>query len=214
MTRTGTDQPPPLPHVGLHNLGEVVLSDEHQDLLARAHAPSVGPAPWRQRKLQAVRDVLALCQIAPRDRLEVLALDMTERVQIALRMNVPVPCMAPAETHLVVREEAELWVRYPQEVMITDLPGFAFVQIHRPAHVWHANVHPVHGALCLGERLPRNFPLKELVWLSFTAIALQQWMFDVQDKAGVLNRRAAHWWSLNRARFPLTRTGLLEDQPL
>ena len=200
--------------IGLDQLNHVELGTSHQQLLDNADKSSVGPAYWQARKRQEVRTVLALAQVAPRDRFRVLGLDMTEDVQMMAHLNVTVGCMAPEHHRLTVFTDALLVVRYPQRVMITDLPGTSFVQVRQPRYVWHANVDHQTGGLCLGLTLPRNIPLVEIIWLSYTALTMQTWMFDESDTAGVLNREAARWWTLNQALFPLTRTALLEDEPL
>ncbi|MHC4415956.1 MAG: hypothetical protein ACYS0G_11790 [Planctomycetota bacterium] len=200
--------------VGLNNLADVTMTAAHQALLDRAAHASAGPAHWRQRKRVEVRDMLALSQITPRNRLRVLDLKMTEQVELLVHMSVTVPCMAPSDNRLVVFHDALLAMRYPQEVMTEDLPGTSFVQVRQPRWLWHANAHHEYGVLCLGMKLPRNIPLTEITWLCFAALAMQTWNFDERDAAGVINVKAARYWALNRQRLPLTRTGLLEDRPL
>jgi hypothetical protein len=109
-----------------------------------------------------------------------------------------------------VASHAVLIVRYPQEVLTQDLPGTAFVQVREPLGVFHPNVEPSVGALCLGKTLPRATPLREIVWLSYAALTMQAFMFDERDAAGVINLKAARYWALNRERLPLSDTPFLE----
>ena len=199
--------------VGLDRLGEVRLTPAHADQLVRCERSSAGPAHWRRRKRDSAHDALALSQITPRDRLRVLAVDMTEDLNLLVHMNVPVPCMAPQSSELVMLPHTLLEVRYPQQIMTENLPGTSFTRINQPRWVWHANVEHKLGVLCLGIHLPRNTPLREILWLAYTALAMQTWMFDERDAAGVLNREAARYWSLNRDKLPLTPTALLEERP-
>jgi hypothetical protein len=111
-------------------------------------------------------------------------------------------------------ESALLMVRYPKEIMMSDLPGTSFVRILQPRGVWHPNIDLSSGVVCLGLKVLRNTPLRDIVWLTYTALTMQTFMFDEQDRAGVLNAAAARWWSANRDRLPLSPTGLLEDRPL
>ncbi len=206
---------PATPHPcgpGLDQLDQVELDAGHRQMLEAAHAKSAGSDPWRMRKYREARNALALAQIAPRNRLRVLGLEMTSHLALQLHMRVTVPRMHDHRLHVVT--EAILVVRYPQRVMLEDLPGVAFVQIQQPRAVWSANVDCMTGILCLGLSMPRNTPLVELIWLSYTALSGQTWMVDERDAAGVLNPDAASWWSHNLDKLPLTTTALLEDRPL
>ncbi len=202
------------PAIGFDQLDQVTLDARHRRLLAAAEERSVGPTHWRARKSRETRNALALAQIAPGGRILILDLDMTEHIELDMHMKVTVPCMAPHHHRLVVFTDAHLLIRLPERVMLEELPGTSFVQIRQPRFVWHANVEFTVGALCLGLTLPRNVPLVELIWLSYTALAAQTWMIDERDPVGVLNPDAARWWALNQDKLPLTRTALLEHGPL
>jgi len=199
--------------IGLDRLDEVELSEAHRLIYERAAGAAIGPAHWRQRKEVAVRSALALMQIAPRGRLRLLSLGMTEDVELTLIMNVTVPCRGP-DGKFFVADHAVLAVRYPQQIMTEDVPGMMLVQIRDPRSVFHANVEPESGLLCLGLKLPRNIPLTEILWMSYAALAMTVHNYDIRDEHGVMNVDAARWWTQHQDRLPLTRTALLEDAPV
>jgi hypothetical protein len=195
-------------------LDAVELDPPYQALLAELSRSATGPAHWRRCKHQQAKQVLALTQVAPRGRLAVMNIQMTDSLDLLLHLNVTVPRMPPGSDELVVEDRAIVAIHYPQEVLTQDLRGTACVRIDQPRHVWLANAHQAAGVLCIGQIIPRNTLVKEIIWLTYTALTMQTVMFDTRDAAGVINPDAARWWAANQDRVPLTRTALLEDQPL
>jgi hypothetical protein len=138
-------------------------------------------------------------------------MDLEEHLRALLLLAVPVPCMERPGGELVVARQAMLSVRYPQEALVAPQPGYSFVQVVAPHHVWHPNVHREHGQpLCLGDRLPVNTPVTEIVLMSYGALSMNVIMADERDSAGVLNHEAARWWLANRDRAPLSTEPFLE----
>jgi hypothetical protein len=211
MKFTQIPRPAP-PAGGLAALGEVALSPANQNLLDQAYAAAEGQPVWRQRRRNEVRELLAMTQIC--DRLRIQFLDLRETLRILLHMRVPVPCLPDPGGDLVVAPEAVLGLTYPAEALRQQLPGYAFIQILSPAHVWHPNVgRDRMQALCLGARLPAAIRCKELVLSAYGALSLQTVQMDVFDPAGVLNVEAALWWQRNGRRIPLSRTPFLQPDP-
>jgi hypothetical protein len=195
---------------GLSGLSGVQLSPERQQLLELALTTCGGSAPWQGRKRAEARDLVALSQLAPPGRMELEHLDLRVDLRVVVLLRVPVPCLPHPEGELQVAPLAVLGVTYPQEALRRALPGYAFVQILAPAFVWLANVAFDRAQpLCLGAKLPAGIRVKELVLLAYGALSMQNYMFDEQDPAGVLNPAAARWWQQNLARIPLSRTPFL-----
>jgi hypothetical protein len=210
MTIAASYQPPP---EGLHAVRTVALSPQNEHALSTALAGNGGDTAWRGRKRAEARDLLALGQIAPPGRLTVQMLDLRQNLRAMLLMRVPVPCRPDADNKLQVADWALLGLVYPREVLRESLPGPSFVQILQPQNVWHANVAPGEQILCLGDRLPCNIPAREIVLMTYGALAMTTWQVNETDEAGVLNHEAARWWAENLSLVPLSRTPFLEAEP-
>jgi hypothetical protein len=192
----------------LSSLGGVPLVPAETDFLASARANCGGPAVWRERKLAEGREVFALSRFS--ERFTVLAMDLQEDFRAMLVMRVPVPVRLPGENTLTMPAEAQLGLTYRAENLRLPSPGFAFVQILAPAHVWHPQVaaHPSGiQALCLGSQLPAGVRVRELLIMTYAALAMSSVQLDAADAAGVMRPEAARWWLLpaNRRRIPLSR---------
>jgi hypothetical protein len=192
------------PCFGLSDLDRVPLLQQQEERLRRLRESSLGPPPWRARKESEVRDLLALEQIA--DRMTVLGIDWTTELRALVRLCAPVPCMPPGARDLVVADEVDLALLYPEQIIRGPLPGYSIVEILSPRHVQHANVSTGGPSqrLCLGVNVPRGYPLREAVLASYAALTMQCVMVDEQDPAGVMNGEAARWWQANPDRIPLT----------
>jgi len=204
-----TSVPREVPPGGLAALGEVALTAESQRLLDQAAAWSAGPPAWRRRKLAEARDLLALSQIA--GRLQLMGLDLHAALRALLCMQVAVPCLPEPAGDLVIADQAVLGLTYPQEALRQQLPGYAFIQVLAPDHVWHANVATANRSLCLGQRLPAGIRVKELVLMAYGGLSMQTVQIDELDAAGVMNPGAAQWWQRNLHRVPLTRAAFLSS---
>jgi len=194
---------------GLSDLDRVPLLPQQEEGLQRLREAALGTPAWRARKEIEARDLLALERIA--DRMEVLGLDVTTELRALVRLRAPVPCMPPGARDLVVKDQVDLALRYPEEILRSPLPGFAIVEILAPRDVYHANV-ATRGPsqrLCLGANVPRGYPLREAVLASYAALTLKSVMVDERDPAGVMNGEAARWWQANTARIPLTTAPFL-----
>jgi hypothetical protein len=194
---------------GLSDLDRVALLPRNQEWLQQVKESSLGPAPWRARKIPEVRDLLALAQIA--DRMTVLEIDATTELRAVVRMRAPAPCMPPGAKDLVVADRVDLALFYPEAILRGPLPGMAIVEIVEPRSVFHANVGGIglSQRLCLGVNVPRGYPLREAVLASYAALAMQSVMVDELDPGGVLNRAAAKWWQSNTDRIPLSTAPFL-----
>jgi hypothetical protein len=204
--------PRTVPAGGLGALDKVALSPPSVWLLTRARAGAQGPLSWVSRKYAETRDVLALGEIA--DRLTVHDVDMRETLGILATMRVAVPCLEHPDAPLVVKQEALLGIQYPEAAVRSPQPGYAFVQILSPAHVWHASVARERGAqiLCLGAVLPAGIRLKEIVLMTYAALCMQAIQIDERDSAGVMNGAAARYWQQRRDSIPLSKAPFLSPR--
>lgn len=194
---------------GLSDLLTLPLDPLHAGRLAALETAVVGTPPWRGFKLSEARAILALDQIAP--RMSILALDIATLFLAALRIVTPVPCRPPGSADVVVASEVDLVVTYPEVLLRQPIPGDVLVRILRPPHVHHPNVSPrADQRLCLGPSIPRGFPVREAILLSYAALSLQSIGLDEADPAGVLNLEATRFWQSNRCRIPLSREAFLD----
>ena len=201
---------PPGGPVSLSQLARAQLSPATNDVLRQVGERAGGTPAWRNRKRREMQDLFALVELAPAGRLSIEMLDPSEVLRVMVRLRVPVPCMLkPPAGELAIAPFALLGISYPEAATRQPLPGFAFVQILQPSHVWHANVSPAFNNLCLGAQLPAGIRLTEVVLLAYAALSMQAVMFDPHDAAGVLNREAAHFWQHNTHRLPLSKTPFL-----
>jgi hypothetical protein len=184
----------------------VMLSPANRQRLEEATEVCRGDPAWRARKRIETHDVLQLSQVAPRGRLAIGLIDLRESIRILLMLETPVPCRPTADGPLAVATSAVIGLTYPREALCASLPGWSFVQIFEPAHVWHPNVGGPGQVLCLGTQLPAGIRTRELILMTYAALSMQAAQIDEGDPAGVLNVEAARWWPQNRGRMPLTAT--------
>jgi len=200
--------PSTIPIGGLSALGRVALNERHGRILDFARATCGGVAAWRVRKLAEVHELAALAQIS--NRLKIEWLDVTVDLRAVVEMRVTVPCLHRPDGPLEVMPRAVLGFMYRQAGMVLPQPGYSFVQILAPSHVWCANVsRDVHQVLCLGPSMPAGVPLKEIILMAYGALTMQTVQLDAADAAGVLNAEAADWWLRNAEKFPLSREPFL-----
>src|SRR5262249_46370990 len=144
-----------------------------------------GDAIWRARKRIETHDVLQLSQVAPPGRLAIGFIDLRGSMRVLLMLETPVPCRPAAGGPLGVATNAVIGLTYPREALFASLPGWSFVQILEPAHVWHPNVGGPGQVLCLGTQLPAGIRTRELILMTYTALSLQSVQIDEGDPAGV-----------------------------
>ena len=185
---------------GLHDLASVPLRPEQERALERQRAVSLGSAVWRARKAGEVRELMALESIT--DRMEIRAIDPTTELLVVVALEMPVPCMPPGATDLVIENEVELVLFYPDAILRGPLPGHVIVNISEPRHVHHANVGSLRGAqpFCLGANVPRGYPLREAILATYAGLTLQTVAIDETDPAGVMRGDVARWWQANSDR--------------
>lgn len=195
--------------LGLANLLDVPLPRQQADGLERLLAESLGPAPWRAFKAQALRKLFGLEQVSG-GRLEILAADASGDIRAAVRLRGPVACLPPGAAEIVIEPQADLAIFYPEDLLRAPVPGHALIEILAPRHVLHPNVSPGPAQrLCLGVNVGRVFPLHELVLGAYAAISLQAVTVDERDHAGVMNLEAALYWQAHADQMPLTREPFL-----
>lgn len=191
-------------HGGLTALAKVPLCPLYTQLLEAALKTSTGPSWWRCRKEIEARELLALTQIS--GRAIVRELDLTESIRAIIHAEFPVPRLPEGADAIEVANEVILGIRYSETAVRSPQPGFAFVQVLHPDHVWLANVAAGHiQPLCLGATIPAAIPLRDLLIMSFGALTMQTIMIDETDSAGVLNAPAAKWWQRNLHLIPLCK---------
>jgi hypothetical protein len=194
---------------GLAALGSVALNPAHQRLHAACLLANSGPAPWRQRKSIELRELLVLAQIAP--RLQIVWADLREAMRVLLRLRVTMPRLLPGTSVLEIAHGAELGLTLRPESLFQPQPGWAFLQILSPDHVWHPNVSAREPhVLCLGTKLPIGIPAAEVLLMAYGALTMQSVQIDLGDPAGVMNAEAARWFQVNTHRLPLTREPFVE----
>ena len=124
-----------------------------------------------------------------------------------------VPTLSLPNQELVIHDRATLGLTYTEDSVRTPQPGYSFVQILEPRHVWLPNVSYEEvgvQALCLGATLPPGILIKELILLSYAALTMQTVQLDALDAGGVMNGEAAQWWKTNQHRFPLTQDSFMK----
>ncbi len=196
---------------GLASLNEVPLSSLNQRRLEQVSAELGGEAPWRDRKKSEARQLLALEQLAGSSRMRVTSLDVEQDLRAAVWLDVPVAMTPAPDGTLNVVRGAVIGIVYPQVILSMPLPGFALVCLVEPASgAYYPNVGASRGQrMCLGATLPVGIPVSELVLLSYGLLTGQTVMLDTSDSAGVMHVDAAHYWSANQDKMPLSSTPFL-----
>lgn len=194
--------------LSLSALQEVELSASYRAIYERVAPGAAGPEPWRQRKLGAAHELLALAQVSGRIVIQFLELSGAFRTVFLLR--VPTPCRPGGAGPLVIEPAAQLGFTYRPEAVATAQPGYSFFEILAPRDVHHPNIAPGNvppGAqvLCLGPTLPAGIKVVDLVLMAYAAISLQSVQFSLADPAGLLNPAAAIFLQTSSTPIPLTR---------
>lgn len=198
---------------GLSQLHQVKLSDQDEAYLQSLAPQFCGQPLWRAYKAKMTRELLALAQIT--DRLKYFWFDVSGDFRVLLHMRVTVPCLPDPHGPLQVADHAIIGLNYREEHMTEAQPGYVFISIVRPSAVWLANVAPDFGQpLCLGPKLERAYPVKELIVNTYLALTLNSFQFSETDPAGILNRDAAIWWQHNTKLIPLSREPFITKSPL
>ncbi len=196
---------------GLVGLGRQRLGPRSRRLLGAACATAAGSSVWVRRKSAEARDLLALCERAPR-RLTVHQLSLGDELKALCELRVPVATRDSDDGDIEIVSGAVLGLSYPRAALLEAQPGYAFITILSPLPVWHAQVSaPPIQRLCLGDTLPAGVRVKELILMAYAALSMQTFQIDVADAAGVLNPEAARWWQNNPGRIPLSRAPFLAD---
>ncbi len=205
---------------GLSDLSAVSLDAEHQEIFEKAVAGCAGTPVWQRRIRTEVREFVALSMVS--GRIVTAMVDARDDLRIMFELRVPVPTLPDPDGELVVEDRALLVLTYPEESLFSPRPGFSFVNLLQPNHLFLANAAPSDPALplqglgqaiCLGPEIAAGTPVKEIVLRTFGALTMQSVQLDERDAAGVMNPAAAAWWLQNRHRMPLTREGFLEYEP-
>jgi hypothetical protein len=205
---------------GLSALSTVPLADAREAVLAAVSAGCAGNAAWKRRKYSEFRELLALDQVS--GRIEILQADLSIAIRVLFRLRCPVPTMPVPGGDLVVADSAVIGLTYPEEAVRMPQPGFAFLGLLEPNHVWLPNVAPPDPAfprigpgqaLCLGVEVAAGTPVKELILSAYEALTMQSIQLDERDHAGIMNKESASWYLMNRSRIPLTREGFLPAKP-
>ncbi|MHC4948431.1 MAG: hypothetical protein ACYTG1_09240, partial [Planctomycetota bacterium] len=181
-----------------------------------ASADAGGDAAWRARRRAEAHELLALEQVGPPGRAEVLMLDLRDHLRTVIRLAVPVAVMHDPAGELRVLDHAVVGLTYPRLLLERRLPGSALACLLYPAHgAWHPNIARRPGQpLCFGTHVPAAIPLRELVLAAYGLLSMQNVMLDPNDPAGVLCTEAALWWQDRQDRLPLTTRSFLEpDEP-
>jgi hypothetical protein len=196
----------------LAHLESVALPTQCEQAIEELRRSSQGTVVWRARKAAEARDLFALAEIA--ERMNVLALQGETELRALVRLRAPVPCMPPGTNELIIGEDVDLVLHYPEEIMHRPLPGYRLVEILRPRDVLMPNVaRGPNQLLCLGANVPRNFPLREAVMASYGALTMQAVTIDERDTAGIMNPIASEWWKANASRIPLSKEPFLAKEP-
>lgn len=200
---------------GLASLSEIPLTPLTQRRLELVCSEMQGVGPWSDRKKSEARKLLALEQLAGPSRMRVNSLDVEQDLRAAVWLDVPVAMTPTPDGSLSVIRGAVIGVVYPPVILSMALPGFALVSLVAPAAgAFYPNVGASRGQrMCLGATLPVGIPVSELVLLSYGLLTGQTIMLDTSDSAGVMNVEAAHYWSANLDKMPLSSTPFLRPNP-
>ena len=106
---------------GLSDLDRVPLLPQQEEGLQRLRKAALGTPAWRARKETEARDLLALERIS--DRMEVLAIEATTELRVLVRLRAPVPCMPPGASDLVVEDQVDLVLLYPEDCCLSSFPA-------------------------------------------------------------------------------------------
>ena len=217
-TSSSTCLTQPQPRPGLSRLSEVVLNNEFRKRWELETQFCLGSKPFRSRKRVEFHEFLALAQLS--HRIEPVAANLEDTLQLLFVLRCPVPVMGSDKT-LHVLEEAQLHLRYREEAIRTPQPGYSFIEIVQPQGVWLPNAFsPSEAAgrgspgqvLCLGTSLPPGIRVRELILMAYGALTLQAVQMDALDPAGIMNREAAEWWQRNLSKIPLSTQPFLNSQ--
>jgi len=200
---------------GLASLNEIPLTTLNRRRLETASADMQGVAPWQDRRKFEARQLLALEQLAGRSRMRVMSLDLEQDLRAAVWLDVPVAMTPDPDGTLNMAQGAVIGIIYPQVILSLPLPGFALVSlVDPPCGAYYPNVGTSREhRMCLGATLPVGIPVSELVLLSYGLLTGQTIMMDTSDSAGVMHVDAAHYWSANRDKMPLSTTPFLQPDP-
>lgn len=196
--------------IQLSKLSEIQLDPSYQRLFDDAIKTNAGNAIWRVRKKNEIHDFLALAQVSKRIRIRTI--DLSVDIRILFDLYSLLPTLPQADQDLVIFDRATLGLTYTEDSVRVSKPGYSFVQILNPHHVWLPNVSNEDvgiQALCLGATLPAAILINELVILSYLALTMQSVQLDALDAGGVMNGEAAQWWKTNQDRFPLTQESFI-----
>jgi hypothetical protein len=201
-----------LPAFGLDAIPSLELNDVNHARLTQASFHAGGSPMFRLRKQREVHDLLALCQIAPPGRLDVLELDLRQSLKAVLRMKVPVACRPQPDGPVITLPGAVLGLTFPEEALWRPQAGYSFLEILFPHRVWHPNVShapaPVQ-ALCLGPSMPAGVRVTELLLGAYGALQMTTLNVDEMDPAGVMNFEACKYFQDRLDLLPLSRTPFL-----
>jgi hypothetical protein len=198
-----------LPMGRLNRLNTVDLKPNHRRLLETALADNNGPPAWRLRKQAEAHELLALAQIS--GRFSVHRLDLATSLRALLVMTTPVPCLPASGGPLRIIRHAVLGIIYSEEAMRLPQPGYRFVQVLQPTHVYHPHVAAGSNQLfCLGAT-PAGIRLREVVMSAYAGLTFQA--VDLQNlSAGVMNPDALHYWTENIRQIPLTQEPFVQPE--
>ena len=134
MNRAHSTQNP-----GLHLLDGYSPDAQSQALLDQAMKTCTGSALWRKRKLAEATELLALSRISPPGRMRVDFLDLRDELRAVCELRVPVPCRDDSG-EVRIADRAVIGIRYPEEAVSQQLPGYSYVELILPRGVWHPSI--------------------------------------------------------------------------
>ena len=199
---------------GLKDLDRVELNPRNRDMLNQAMEECGGDPATRNRKQAEARELLALSQIAPANRLVVQQLDLREHLRAMLLLQVPVACQPDKNNEPEIVDHALIGFTYPNEGFQRPLPGHVFFNVLLPRNVWLAQIKQPEQSLCIAPHVRAGTRSAMLLLRAYGALSMQSVQVDAADAAGVFNAQIAQWWQENLHLVPLTTTALLElDTP-
>ena len=181
--------------------------ERHRRLLRKALQRNGGARDWRGWKAGSIEEFMAMVAKAP--RMTVLELSLDGDLDIAYRIEMPVPRW-PVDGRLRIGDHAVFHLHYEDSWRWEPFPGWAPVGLFHPLDPFHPNCRPhFRGAICLGVVPPATKPT-ELVLLGFYTLCLQTVSLDETDPLGVLNVEACQFYRDHPEYVPLSRAGLFE----
>lgn len=100
-------------------------------------------------------------------------------------------------------------IRYHRDFLAAAPVPWEIVTVLEPGWIFHPNVHPVSGGLCLGHPMP-GISMEQILHTVWAALVFNMRLVNTVDWQGLNSAAAQYVREHGATQFPLTRRGLLE----